>query len=52
MTGIHRRLRRGKQGLATEFLKDHFIKQLGRPRRGWYDNVKINLMKVGCGVRK
>jgi hypothetical protein len=23
---------------------------LGRPRRRWEDNIKINLQEVGCGV--
>jgi len=23
---------------------------LGRPRRRWEDNIKIDLQKVGCGV--
>jgi hypothetical protein len=22
---------------------------LGRPRRGWEDNIKIDIQKVGCG---
>ena len=22
---------------------------LGRPRRGWEDNIKIDLQEVGCG---
>jgi hypothetical protein len=22
---------------------------LGRPRRGWEDNIKMDLQKVGCG---
>ena len=22
---------------------------LGRPRRRWYDNIKMNLREVGCG---
>jgi hypothetical protein len=24
-------------------------RQLGRPRRRWDDNVKVNLQEVGCG---
>jgi len=24
-------------------------RQLGRPRRGWEDNVKMDLQEVGCG---
>jgi hypothetical protein len=24
-------------------------RQLGRPRRGWEDNIKIDLQEVGCG---
>jgi len=24
-------------------------RQLGRPRRGWVDNVKMDLQEVGCG---
>jgi hypothetical protein len=24
--------------------------QLGRARRGWEDNIKMNLQEVGCGV--
>jgi len=24
-------------------------KQLGRPRRKWEDNIKIDLQEVGCG---
>ena len=23
---------------------------LGRPRRGWEDNIKMGLQEVGCGV--
>jgi len=23
---------------------------LGRPRRGWEDNIKLDLQEVGCGV--
>jgi hypothetical protein len=23
---------------------------LGRPRRRWKDNIKVDLQKVGCGV--
>ena len=23
---------------------------LGRPRRRWEDNIKVNLQEVGCGV--
>jgi hypothetical protein len=23
---------------------------LGRPRRGWEDNIKMDLQEVGCGV--
>jgi hypothetical protein len=23
---------------------------LGRPRRSWEDNIKIDLQEVGCGV--
>jgi hypothetical protein len=25
-------------------------KLLGRPRRRWKDNIKMDLQKVGCGV--
>jgi len=25
-------------------------RQLGRPRRRWEDNIKIDLQEVGCGV--
>jgi hypothetical protein len=24
-------------------------RQLGRPRRRWEDNMKVNLQEVGCG---
>jgi hypothetical protein len=24
-------------------------RQLGRPRRGWEDNIKIYLEEIGCG---
>jgi len=24
-------------------------RQLGRPRRRWEDNIKMNLQEVGCG---
>ena len=23
---------------------------LGRPRRGWEDNIKLDLQEVGCGI--
>ena len=25
-------------------------RQLGRPRRRWKDNIKMDLQEVGCGV--
>jgi hypothetical protein len=25
-------------------------KPLGRPRRGWEDNINLDLKEVGCGV--
>ena len=25
-------------------------RSLGRPRRGWEDNIKLDLQEVGCGI--
>jgi len=38
--GVYRVLMRKLQGKRP----------LGRPRRRWEDNIKMNLQKVGCGV--
>jgi len=29
--------------------KSEGTRQLGRPRRSWEDNIKVDLQKVGCG---
>jgi hypothetical protein len=29
--------------------KPEVRRQLGRPRRRWEDNIRMNLWKVGCG---
>jgi hypothetical protein len=29
--------------------KPEVERQLGRPRRGWKDNIKADLQEVGCG---
>jgi hypothetical protein len=30
--------------------KSEGMRPLGRPRRRWKDNIKINLHEVGCGA--
>jgi hypothetical protein len=37
---------RGIQGLVG---KPEGKRPLGRPRRGWKDNIKMELQEVGCG---
>jgi len=31
-------------------VKSEGMKPLGRPRRRWQDNIKMDLQEVGCGV--
>jgi hypothetical protein len=39
--------RRGLYGVLVKRLEG--MKPLGKPRRRWEDNVKVNLQEVGCG---
>jgi hypothetical protein len=41
----------GKEGAVYRVLvgKPEGKRTLGRPRRRWEDNIKIDLQKVGCG---
>ena len=43
--------RMGEKGGAYRVLvgKPEGNRSLGRPRRGWDDNIKIDLQEVGCG---
>jgi hypothetical protein len=33
------------------FVSNSCGRPLGRPRRRWEDNIKMDLQKVGCGIR-
>jgi len=40
----------GRRGLYRVFVgKPEGKKPLGRPRRRWEDNIKMDLQEVGCG---
>jgi hypothetical protein len=42
--------RRGRGGVCTVLVgKPEGKRQLGRPRRRWEDNIKMDLQEVGCG---
>jgi len=40
---------RGKEVCRVLVGKPEGKRSLGRPRRRWEDNIKLNLQKVGCG---
>jgi hypothetical protein len=42
----------GEEGVVYKFLvgKPEGGRPLGRPRRRWEDNIKMDLQEVGCGV--
>jgi len=39
-----------QQRLVTKFLLGTYCGELGRPRRRWEDNIKMDLQEVGCWV--
>ena len=47
----HVALMEERRGVYTVLLGKSEVKRpLGRPRRRWEDNIKMDLQEVGCGV--
>jgi hypothetical protein len=40
----------GRRGACIGVVKPEGKRPLGRPRRRWEDNIRIDLQEVGCGV--
>jgi hypothetical protein len=48
---MYKAVRKGEKRNAYRLLvgKPEGRRPLGRPRRGWLDNIRMDLVEVGCG---
>jgi hypothetical protein len=50
MTGLMLRMGDSKGAYKNLLGRPEGKRPLGRPRRGWEDNIKMDLQEVGCGA--